>query len=179
MFKSGRSVTAHCVFKHPLSNRVDVSSSISQIFKVLRIDTASRVIRPSSSPRGDVSVGNQLSPVPDRNLTRQNTSSERIFAKKNPSSGALLTLADFAPTMLTTPSVRSGNPVRANNTSMRSNALSQRYQSLQVMAVGSAPEAHQDLRKSLSRRISETPILDDPFAGVSPIPLRLKMRKPA
>ncbi len=71
VFKLGRSVTAHCVFKHPLSNRVDVSCSISQFFKVLWIDTASRVIRPSSSPRGVVSVGNQLSLVPDRNLTRQ------------------------------------------------------------------------------------------------------------
>jgi hypothetical protein len=37
VFKSGRSVTAHCVFKHPLSNRVDVSSSISLIFKPFKV----------------------------------------------------------------------------------------------------------------------------------------------
>ena len=160
------------MFKHPLSNRVDVSSSISLIFKVLWIDTASRVIRPSSSPRGDVSVGNQLSLVPDRNLTRRaptrSASSPGLsLSRVRPN----LVSASFASTMPTTPSVRSGNSVRANNTSTGSTALSQRYQPLQVMTVGSAPEAHQDLRNTLRRRrVSEPPILDDPFAGVSPIP---------
>jgi hypothetical protein len=45
------------------------------------------------------------------------------------------------------------------------------------MTIGSTPEAHQDLRKTLRRRISETPILDDPFAGVSPIPAAPKDAK--
>jgi hypothetical protein len=76
--------------------------------------------------------------------------------------------------MPTTPSVKSGNSVRANDTSTRSSALSRRYPPLQVMAVGSAPEAHQDLRKTLGRRVIETPKLDVPFAGVSPIPAALK-----
>ena len=68
------------------------------------------------------------------------------------------------------PFCESGNSVRANDTSTRSTAWSRRYPPLQVMSVESALEARQDLRKTLRRRISETPKLDVPFADVSPIP---------
>ena len=118
-------------------------------------------------------MGNQLSLVPDRNLTRQTPIRSASSPEDKPVLGYAppkFVSASFASTMLTTPPVKRGNSARANDTSTRSSALSQRYQPLQVMAVGSAPEAHQDLRKTLRRRISETPILDDPFAGVSPIP---------
>ena len=78
--------------------------------------------------------------------------------------------ASFASTMPTTPSVKSRNSAWANDTSTRSTATSRRYPPPQLKVVGSAPEAYPDLRATLRRQIREIPLLDVPFAGVSPIP---------
>jgi hypothetical protein len=81
-----------------------------------------------------------------------------------------LVSASFASTMPTTPSVKAATPYGRTTPPRGPLRGHEDTPPLQVMSVESALEAHQDLRKTLRRRISETPKLDVPFADVSPIP---------